>query len=212
MSRGRIIVIEGADASGKTTLGDRLSKVLGKAHRIHLRVHKRLPMWQYAAIRRAIRFSERGEHTIIDRHFISEQIYAAVFRGGVEGYMNAYNMDQHKLLYEAGATYVLCTSPDTAESYERYMEHARKRDEWFGEDERMYNVIQKYWQLWNGASEDELVCPTKPMRGFHSFIDLLTMNHGVKDHPNWVRNIHMDPRTIESILNAPHKKRNEYSK
>ena len=67
MNRGRIIVIEGADASGKTSLGDRIHRVLGSAHRIHLRVHKRLPTWQYAAIRRAARFSCKGEHTILDR-------------------------------------------------------------------------------------------------------------------------------------------------
>ena len=202
MNRGRIIVIEGADASGKTSLGDRIHRVLGSAHRIHLRVHKRLPTWQYSAIRRAARFSCKGDHTILDRHFISEQIYAAVFRGGVTEEMDSFNRDQHKLLERAGAVYVLCTSKDTDASYNRYIEHAKKRSEWFGEDPRMWFVIKRYEQLWYGAHRDDIISPTMKAKGFHSFIDELTMHGGVKHNSMWVKNIHGSTSTMKDILYA----------
>ena len=77
---GAIIVVEGADQSGKTTLCRRLVEAHG-ARCMHSRVWRDTVRWHSGIVRRAVRLRDRGEVICLDRHWISEGIYGPIFHG-----------------------------------------------------------------------------------------------------------------------------------
>jgi DNA polymerase III delta prime subunit len=121
-----IIVLEGPDGVGKTTLGQALAKRLD-GHYIHL--HYRFPkaMWHYhvAAFEWALRIAE-DRPVIIDRWWASELVYAAAFRGGSPWPMMGRMLDRAALKH--GVTYVLC-QPEDKEAYLDHYHHVKAADE-----------------------------------------------------------------------------------
>ena len=59
-----ILIIEGADCTGKTTFTKRLREMF-PARYMHLRIHKKMEVWHTATVRRALRLSKK-ELVVID--------------------------------------------------------------------------------------------------------------------------------------------------
>lgn len=81
-----VIILEGADASGKTTLANKLIELNnGKGQILHAvyRFKDKMPLYHMALLRKAIKLG-KNQLVIIDRLHISEYIYAKVFRGGTK--------------------------------------------------------------------------------------------------------------------------------
>jgi thymidylate kinase len=139
-----IILFEGADSSGKTTLARYFVKKHG-AHYIHGRVHKDAWKWHNAAIRRALRFRERGELTVIDRNYISHLVYGRVFNNQQYD-AKARLLDD--ILRRNGALTVLCSPDDQLRQIARWEEEkAAGRSEAF---DRIKEVVALYADLARG--------------------------------------------------------------
>lgn len=101
-----VIIIEGADGSGKTTLANQLSEQTGYKiiHRTRPKTEedKALMMVEYLQI------IESGENVIFDRCWYSEMVYGPVMRDvSVISYAQMYDLERQ--LTEVGAMIIYCT-------------------------------------------------------------------------------------------------------
>ena len=79
IEKPRLIVVEGPDGSGKTTLVDYLAKELD-GHTIHCGVPVGHPMIEY--VDAATKGLREGPVTIMDRFHLGEQVYGPIMRNG----------------------------------------------------------------------------------------------------------------------------------
>lgn len=79
-----IIILDGPDACGKTTLANKFIEKYGGTY-MHLtyRFADKMPIYHAAMLRKALKLS-KSQLVIIDRLHVSEYIYAKVFRGGTK--------------------------------------------------------------------------------------------------------------------------------
>lgn len=140
-----IIVLEGPDGAGKTTLAKQLCARYGGLY-VHNRYHRAADIWAYhlASLRWAVR--ESAERlVVIDRHWISECVYARVYRSGSA--YGAFARALHRVLLRYGALYVLCAPP-----IEVVVENHRRLK---GIREEMYDNVERvaweYHRLWHGT-------------------------------------------------------------
>lgn len=122
-SKYPIIVLEGPDGVGKTTLAHELKTLLG-ARYIHLtyRFRDRMNLYHYAAIRLAAHLAQ-NQPVIIDRWWPSEIAYAEVYRGGSK-FTKYYFLLEH-IATQMGVTYVMCL-PEDREKYLSNFEEMRE--------------------------------------------------------------------------------------
>lgn len=149
-----VIVLEGPDACGKTTLARTILERHGGRY-IHLRESKRPVHYLWAALRRAARYAQ-DQLVVIDRHWLSEQIYAHVYRGGV--------VDDHASRIALGylramkAVQVFCL-PSVASCAERHARMHKTQRELYKPDDRIRLVSKLYWQALRGHSNaNEVPC------------------------------------------------------
>ena len=118
-----IVLIDGPDASGKTTLANYLLKKY-KGTYIHAtyRFKNKMPIYHAALLRRALKLC-RNQLVIIDRLFISEYIYAKVFRNGTP-WPKAFKMF-NSFCRELNIPIILCV-PETIERGIIWFENAKK--------------------------------------------------------------------------------------
>lgn len=138
-----IIVLEGADATGKTTLAKTLVRKFG-ARYLHLGIHRDIWRWHLAAVRRAVRLAEH-HLVVVDRLWLSEQAYGQAFRGGPAYDLGARTLD--RVLQRYGALTVLCVRRDFAGHMYHFERLKTERPEKFDGIER---VAQLYYDLWSG--------------------------------------------------------------
>lgn len=139
-----IIILEGQDASGKTTLANYLLKKY-KGTYIHAtyRFKNKMPIYHAALLRRALKLS-KNQLVIIDRLFISEYIYAKVFRGGTP-WPEAFKMF-NSFCRELNIPIVLCV-PETIERGIIWFENAKKeRVEMY---DNIKTIIEEYCKYGN---------------------------------------------------------------
>jgi hypothetical protein len=142
--RGRIILLEGADGSGKTTLALDLKNRFG-ARVMHGRVWKKMGRWHAGIMRRAVRLAEAGELVVLDRHWVSEHVYGPIFRGGP-----AYGDDVascYDRTIRMGGAVVLCSPRDVARHLKEFERLKAARGEKFA---RINEVVLAYRSLASG--------------------------------------------------------------
>lgn len=139
-----IIIIEGPDGAGKTSLANELQRMLG-ARYLHLtyRWKEKMDVYHTAALRYAARLA-KTQPVIIDRWWPSEIAYANVYRGGSKFERSVRRLDT--FAYNIKAFYVICLPCDR----ERYVEHFNvlkgQREEMFNTN--MEKVFDEYLALW----------------------------------------------------------------
>ena len=140
-----IIVLEGPDAAGKTTLANTLIEKFGgskKARYIHStwspELEKVMDDYHLNTIHRAIELS-RSKVVILDRSWLSELVYSEVFRSGTN--FPDLAREAHTLLSQANATYVLCC-PFLKEEYLANFEKTKSlRTEMYTSMEKCYDAF-----------------------------------------------------------------------
>jgi len=138
-----IIVLEGADGTGKTTLARELVKRYG-AFYIHNGLWPNIWLRHLATVDLAIKMSQK-RLVVIDRLWLSEQIYGDTFRGGPKYDLGARCLDRALMRY--GAVTVLCVRHDFARHMHHFEELKNSRREKFA---RIEMVAQRYLDLADG--------------------------------------------------------------
>lgn len=134
-----VIIIDGPDACGKTTLANRLIEKHGGIY-MHLtyRFANKMPIYHAAMLRKALRLA-KNQLVIIDRMHISEHIYAKVFRGGSKWpwMLNSFN----RFCKNMNIPIVICV-PDSVDIGVKWFEQTKK--ERFEMYDEMKDVIKEY--------------------------------------------------------------------
>lgn len=142
-----IILIEGADSAGKTTLANAL-RARHDARYFHSTVRNGIWRWHVAAVRAAAR---DPRPFILDRLWLSEQVYGSIFRGQPEYDVGARVLD--RVLRRFGALTILCVPSDLEEQERRWLRNrAAGKHEHF---DSVRNVIAAYADLRHG----NVACP-----------------------------------------------------
>lgn len=138
-----IIVLDGADATGKTTLANHFREAYGAKY-LHLRVHSKMWKWHLAAVDRAARLAD--DHlVVIDRLWLSEQAYGQTFRGGPAYDLGARCLD--RVLQRYGALNVVCVRRNLTEHLAEFEKLKTTRPEKF---DAIRDVAVLYYDLVHG--------------------------------------------------------------
>lgn len=161
-----IIILEGPDGAGKTTLGQHMAKQLNGTY-LHLSYRWPDHMFEYhtAAIRWAIRKSHK-QPVIIDRWWPSEALYAAEYRGGSKWPQMGRMLD--RVARKHGAVYTYCLPTDLTQYRARFDKLKEERAEMY---DNTLGVAQRYLDLWDG----------KHIEDKGNYADLLARTGGVKN-------------------------------
>jgi thymidylate kinase len=141
-----IICLEGPDAVGKTTLARAFKDEWG-AKVIHAtyRFKKRMPAYQAALFFKALEYS-RDNLVILDRHWISECVYSAVYRGGHKWPETTFRWD--RLFERFGVLTVLCLPESVEAAIRRHRENLDPDHPY--DDATFAQVTERYLDLWHG--------------------------------------------------------------
>lgn len=134
-----IIILDGPDACGKTTLANKFIEKYGGTY-IHLtyRFADKMPIYHAAMLRKALKLS-KSQLVIIDRLHVSEYIYAKVFRGGTKWpwMLPMFN----SLCRELNIPIIVCAPSTVKRGIEWFEETKSKRFEMYDD---ISKVIQEY--------------------------------------------------------------------
>ncbi len=138
-----IIVLDGPDGSGKTTLSNQLVEQLGAKY-LHLtyRWGPKMDLYHTAALFYILREAQKRP-VILDRWWMSEVIYANVYRGGSKWPLLYRALEKAALRHSI--MYVMCIPSDR----DRYVDHFQKlkaeRNEMYSDN--MEKVYDGYVEL-----------------------------------------------------------------
>jgi thymidylate kinase len=170
-----IIVIDGCDGTGKTTLAEAICKRHDGVY-IHntYRWPSKMPLYHTAALHRALKIA-RTRLVVIDRLWMSEAIYAEVYRNGSPWPHMGRMID--RIIRKVGGLYILTQSPEG---------HREKFEKLKSEREEMYDnvdrVRERYDQLFEGgfAGHDTDYCQQLSVFGMRLRDDVLPYRYDVE--------------------------------
>jgi hypothetical protein len=144
-----IIVLDGTDCSGKTTLANAMiDRYGGRYLHATYRFKNQMHLYHLGLLRLAIKYHETtGKMVVIDRWWPSEMVYGDVYRGG-RRVPNAGFRILHRLGLRYGITYVICYRDSREKLMEEYAKTHATGKELYDVDERMAKVHDGYKQLY----------------------------------------------------------------
>ncbi len=183
MLRG-LIILDGPDCSGKSTLATAIKKRV-EAHGAEAVIHHSIPIegsdcWEVHSKELLAYIHEafiRNKVVIMDRLFMSEAVYGAVYRGGSVYPYAVRHID--RLLHRFRALRVVCAPPVNV-VIEQHSKAKKLREEMY---EDISEVATRYRLLWTGLDPKEY-------DGWHldakkDYVQWLTLTGGVQDRPGW---------------------------
>lgn len=184
-----VVVLEGPNGVGKSFLANAIKARYPVTKIVHCTYRFKNQMFTYhlAAVRRALRFAETGL-AILDRNWISEEIYAHVYRGGTKWPHQGRILQ--KLLLKHGAITVLCLLPEA-----RVLEQvAKHRAQGYHSPQflpKAEAVAKRYLELYAGWSK-------KVER--NTYVDDLSAN-GAYWRPDFIRySMDVDGKNIDLAI------------
>lgn len=143
-----IIVIDGPDACGKTTWAQEFCRLFDGRY-MHLTLRKKMLEHQVVSLHLASKWALECP-VVIDRHWISEQIYGGVYRGGTTIAHEAGRLD-YLFTDVVGAVYVIAILKDPVIMAKAHAQSSLVRDEMYVPDQRVLEVARGYYDIWHGT-------------------------------------------------------------
>lgn len=147
-----VVLIEGPDASGKSTLAEKIAKKYNGIiiHQTY-RFKNKIPIFHAAILRKALKLS-KNQLVILDRLHISEYIYGKVFRNEKRWpwMLKSFNSFCNKL----NIPIILCVPLTLQQGIDWFEQTKKERYEMF---ESMENIIKEYLLYSNKHSNDNNV-------------------------------------------------------
>lgn len=145
MSKHPVIVVEGPDGVGKSTLAEKICDYVG-GHYVHLtyRFKDKMNCYHGAALKAALL---RAEHqpVVIDRWWCSELVYAAAYRGGSRWPLMYRHFQRASSRH--GVSYVFCLPEDREHYLAHYNVLKGQREEMYDSGmERVYDEFVRVRQ------------------------------------------------------------------
>lgn len=141
MKKGKIIILEGPDCSGKSTLANNLIKESNGIY-IHNTYYKGMDV-VYEHLHRfelAKQISNNGLNCFIDRMWLSELIYSKIYRDGVTN----YNIDILADVFKNVDLNIICL-PDKKKYLNLFEKNKEIRNEMFKENmNKIYDEYEKF--------------------------------------------------------------------
>ena len=179
---GGIVILDGPDGAGKTTLANKLAEVAEKQGYTPYYRHLGAPVraaWDEhkEALLEYIRLAFSGKKNLViaDRYFMSEAIYGHIYRQGSEYPYAARHFD--RLLYRYGALRVVC-APPVEYVVQTHATLKSQRAEMYSDG--MQSIAQMYYDLWHGCDGNNLAL--SPMG---DYVHQLIWKGGVQDKIGW---------------------------
>lgn len=147
-----VIYLDGPDACGKTTLARRICERFD-GHYAHLTYIKdNRSMWRanYLTYWQASKWQSLGRLSVIDRGWISENIYSAIYRDGSAMGYDARGFD--RVLRRLATLTVVC-APLPRSAVERHARCHADREELYAPSDKILHVAEKFWALWHGLDD-----------------------------------------------------------
>lgn len=143
-----LIVLEGSDCTGKTTLAENLTKLFHNAIIVH---HTYYEVGQYSVLKHslvnAIEWISQGQLVIFDRFDMSETIYGQVYRDG-SCFTNEETIEMLKLLRSVQTLQIICT-PDNVETIvDTHKNMKEQRYEMYDDIRQVAEIYLKVAQKW----------------------------------------------------------------
>ena len=179
-----IIILEGPDGVGKTTLANTFKEIYKKkVYYMHLRVHKNMKLWHTASARLAIRKHNGGRLVMMDRHWPSEQWYSYIFREGP-----SYDpTDLYYDLKEISTKYIWCLPSDLRKVKENHIKNRERRREEYHDIDKVIDLYHAHWYGITTGKRDFLGF-LSPLMNRPDFIRYDMFTHG-KDKEKWIKEI-----------------------
>lgn len=145
MNKAGIIILDGPDGTGKTTLANYYIKKYNAKY-LHLTYRWVNNMFEYntAAIELAAKWANEGHLVIIDRLWMSNNVYDKAFRETVKSPFLGRFIDRLVLRY--GGQYIVCVPYKSREYLDHYETLKTLRTEMYS---TMLKVYDEYERLWN---------------------------------------------------------------
>lgn len=151
-----IIILEGPDGCGKTTLAEHLIEKFNVEY-IHLTwsedLEKVMDEYQIEALDAAKELSKE-KLVIIDRHWLSEVVYSNVYRNGSQ--WNGLHQSLMYIINEAKAINVVCFPENINDYHAHYEQLKTEREEMY---DNTLDVYAMYCALWNGVYHNTFKSP-----------------------------------------------------
>ncbi len=138
---GQIIILEGPDGTGKTTLANRIAErtkgsILHSTYRKGMKVDD----YHFAVAQAAFLIASEGDTVVIDRWAPSERIYGTVFRGG-ESYSTDQFIDNLLASTPVPIKWVYCRNDHAVENH---LKNKENRDEMFDDMTEVARLFDEY--------------------------------------------------------------------
>ena len=135
-----IIILEGPDGSGKTTLAQQLSRQTGYA--IEHRSKPETPEEKARMIGEYLQLAKSSRNVILDRCWYSEMVYGKVMRD--QAYIDYPQMyELERMLAKGGAIIIYCTGPKAA----LWMRATRRGEDYITSRDNFNSICEEYDKL-----------------------------------------------------------------
>lgn len=145
-----LIVLDGPDCVGKTTLANALRDQLG-ANVVHRTWSKELEHTMDRYLMDPVNIFRKDDLLIIDRWALSEWIYSTVYRGGTQ--WKGFHRLAFQKLHQLGAINIVCCPKSFNQYIGHYGQEFSKREEMYSYEEDKLSLI---WEYYNHSATGDL--------------------------------------------------------
>lgn len=159
-----LLVLEGPDCSGKTTLAKAIAHYFGGVY-FHCNYTESLGHamgdYQENVLDNAVYAINRGQIWAIDRHWPSEVVYSSVFRPNMYETAVQNGSDFDQIIKQVGGLYIFCDDSDVEERHAKQQDPAHPYDA-----QSFHRVCEGYRELFDRMHEDWVVRYNMQVHGY----------------------------------------------